>query len=152
MRRQSAVSWCVVAAAALALMGCSERETENDEDEGLTAPTAAQTPVPAATPTPEPSSAPASPAPTPSPTAAPAAVAYVQDIKPILDADCARCHSSFGTYAGALRYVQPGSAASPLVVVTQPGGAMYGYLRGDASGKSSLIRRWVVENGAAQTR
>jgi hypothetical protein len=48
--------------------------------------------------------------------------------------------------------VTPGSASSPLVVVTRSDGAMYGYLGTDAASRSDLIRRWVVENGAAESR
>jgi hypothetical protein len=89
-------------------------------------------------------------------------LAYVQDVKPILDADCLRCHStnnaqggvSVSTYAQVMRLVVPGSAACSLVTSTQvsPRGSMTRYLTGDVSGKADLIRRWVVEYRAVETR
>jgi hypothetical protein len=87
-------------------------------------------------------------------------VAYTQDIKPILDADCVRCHSSsnrsggvdLSSYATVMRVVSAGSSSSTLVRMTQSGGAMYSYLSGDRASKSALIRSWVVDNGAAQSR
>jgi len=87
-------------------------------------------------------------------------VAYTQDVKPVLDADCVRCHSAsnaragvdLSSYASTMRVVQAGSASSLLVRVTQSGGSMYTYLSGDRASKSSLIRSWVVDNGAAQSR
>ena len=152
-RRTRTVAAGCAAAAILGLMACAEHENEGGDGEEFTTPTAFQTPLPTASPTPTPAPEPSAvPTPAPSPSAAPTSVAYVQDIKPILDADCARCHSGLSTYSGVMRYVQPGNAGSLLVVVTQPGGAMYPNLRGDAAGKSALIRRWVVENGALETR
>jgi hypothetical protein len=153
----------IVALAALGMVSCGGGE----DHDGLTqpypivtptptpAPTPTPTPTPAATPTPSATPTPApSATPTPTPTATPGAtgVAYVQDIKPILDADCVRCHGSLSSYGGTMQYVQPGSASSLLVRVTQSNGAMYRYLSGTAASKSDLIRRWVVENDAAERR
>jgi hypothetical protein len=47
--------------------------------------------------------------------------------------------------------VKVGSASSALVIVTQPGGSMYGFLSGDRAGKAALIKTWVL-NGAPQNR
>ncbi|MEP7309375.1 MAG: hypothetical protein ABJA98_28050 [Acidobacteriota bacterium] len=47
--------------------------------------------------------------------------------------------------------VRAGSASSALVIVTQPGGSMYGFLTGDRAGKSALISRWVL-SGAPVSR
>lgn len=125
--------------------GGAGHEGEDREDDDVTGPSAP-------TPSSAPSTTPA-PGPTPTPSATPqASVAYVQDIKPILDADCVRCHGEFTSYVGVLGVVQPGSASSRLVRATQLGGSMYGYLSGNASAKAELIRRWVVENGAAESR
>lgn len=89
-----------------------------------------------------------------------ASIAYAQDVKPILDADCTRCHGgsrpsagiNLSTYAGVMAVVQAGNASSLLVRATQSNGLMYGYLSGDRAGKSTLIRNWVVNNAAAQSR
>lgn len=79
-------------------------------------------------------------------------------MQPILAADCTVCHNAsrrdggydFTTYAGVMRAVAAGSAASPLVRQTQPGGAMYSNFRGSAPAKSETIRRWVVDFKAVQ--
>jgi hypothetical protein len=135
--------------------GGAEREDE-DDDHSPSGPSAGllPAPTPAPTPTPTPTPDPGMPAPQPSPTPTPAAakVAYEQDVRPILETDCLSCHSQFGSYAGTMAYVVPGSANSSLVRATQPGGSMNRYLSGDRAGKAELIRRWVVENGAAQSR
>jgi predicted CXXCH cytochrome family protein len=81
-------------------------------------------------------------------------------MKPIFDGDCVSCHNnsfaagrySMSTYAAVLRDVVPGSASSRLVVWTQPGGTMYRYFTGDRATKAALVRAWVVDNKAAQTR
>jgi hypothetical protein len=85
--------------------------------------------------------------------------AYVQDVKPIMSADCTRCHSGsrpsagldLSTYAGVMRVVTAGNTNSALVQVTRSGGLMYGYLSGDRAGKAELIRQWVA-GGAAENR
>jgi hypothetical protein len=146
-----------VLSAALVLAACGEKADSEGDDQGPMMPTAVTptpNPAPAATPAPGGTPAP-TPTPTPNPTPTPGptvTVAYVQDVKPILDQDCVRCHSSLGSYRGAMGSARPGDPSSPLVVVTQPGGSMYSHLSGDRTGRSNLIRRWVVENGAAETR
>ena len=90
-------------------------------------------------------------------------VAYVQDLQPIFQSDCVPCHSgsrpdgnySMSNYAQVMRAVAAGNARSALVVVTQRNASMYRYWSGNASTratKAELVRKWVVENGAAQTR
>ena len=87
-------------------------------------------------------------------------LAYVPDVKPILDADCLSCHSarnprgnySVATYAEVMTGQRPGDASSSLVTDCSPGGSMYGYFRGDATTKATVIFRWMVYYGAAPTR
>jgi hypothetical protein len=79
-------------------------------------------------------------------------VSFNQDIKPIMDADCVRCHSGLASYSGTMQYVVLGNANSMLIAVTRSGGSMYSYLSGDRNAKADLFRRWIVENGAAQSR
>jgi hypothetical protein len=55
------------------------------------------------------------------------------------------------SYAGVMAAVRPGNTSSALVIVTQPGGAMYAFLTGDRTTKSAMIRTWVL-NGAPQNR
>ena len=58
-------------------------------------------------------------------------IAYVNDIKPILDSDCVSCHGprihennvDLSTYAGVLRVAQAGSANSLIVRQTRSNGA-----------------------------
>jgi len=83
---------------------------------------------------------------------------YTTNVRPILTSDCTSCHNptqhesgyDFTTYAGVLRAVIPGSDASVLVRVTQPGGSMYSNLSGDRSSKAGIIYDWVVRSSAAQ--
>ena len=97
---------------------------------------------------------------TPSPAPGTVTVAYNEDIAPILRADCQRCHGgsrpdagySVDTYALTLREVRVGDARSRLVTSTQSRGSMYRYWSGNAAAKAELVRKWVVENGAAQSR
>jgi len=85
--------------------------------------------------------------------------AYTQDVKPILDGDCVRCHGSrnpsagydLSSYAAVMRAVVAGSANSRLVTATRPGGSMYNMLSGDRATKSTTITNWVL-GGALQSR
>ena len=56
------------------------------------------------------------------------------------------------TYANVLRAVNAGSANSKLVTTTQSRGSMFRYFTGDRNTKADLVRRWVVDFKAAQTR
>lgn len=91
-------------------------------------------------------------------------LAYVQDVKPILDRDCLRCHRSNGrgddegggysvsTYADVMVGQTPGDAKSSLVATCAPGGSMYPYLSGDRDTSATVLFRWMVYYYAAQTR
>ena len=87
-------------------------------------------------------------------------LAYVQDIKPILERDCLSCHStrnargnySVTTYADVLNGQTIGDAKSSLVVTGSPGGSMYRYYSGDDVTKATMVFRWLVYYDALQTR
>jgi hypothetical protein len=91
-------------------------------------------------------------------------LAYVPDIKPILDRDCLECHRSNGrgneragdysvsTYADVMEGQTRGDAKSSLVRTCAPGGSMYQYFRGDAQTSATLLFRWLVYYNGAQTR
>ena len=93
-------------------------------------------------------------------TASTSPLAYVQDMAPVFSSDCTPCHSgsrpsgnySMTTYANVMRDVVPGSANSRLVVWTQPSGTMYRYFSVNRAARADMVRRWVVDNKAAQTR
>lgn len=142
MIKDKHIGLAAVLAIALAAGACGEGGEGRDDDEGgLTGPSATTSPTPQ------------TPNPTPTPAAGPAvSIAYVQDIKPILAADCLRCHGNLASYGAVMAFVTPGSPSSLLVRVTQPGGSMNGRLSGDRAGKADLIRRWVVDNAAAESR
>ncbi len=110
-----------------------------------------------------PSSSSATPTPQPQPQPTPSSsqsLAYNPDLKPIFDSDCVVCHSggrpsagySMTTYAAVMRAVIPGNPNSPLVVWTQPGGTMYRFWTGNPSQKAAMVRQWVVNDNAAQSR
>jgi hypothetical protein len=143
-------------AASLVAFGCVTQQPATDVAESITGPTPVSTTAATSTTT-TPTSTPGTiPAP-------PAAVAYVQDLQPIFQSDCVPCHSgsrpdgnySMANYAQVMRAVAAGNARSALVVVTQRNASMYRYWSGNATTratKAELVRKWVVENGAAQTR
>lgn len=142
-------------AAALVAVGCVTQQPPTDVAESVIGPTPVSTTTsttPTTTTTP-PSTQSTTPAPS-------VTVAYVQDLQPIFQSDCVRCHSgsrpdgnySMSTYAQVMRAVTAGNARSPLVVVTQRNASMYRYWSGNAATKADLVRKWVVENGAVQTR
>jgi hypothetical protein len=87
-------------------------------------------------------------------------LAYIPDIKPILDRDCQWCHSqrdargnySVSDYAAVVNGQTPGNAHSSLVVDCAPGGSMYRYFTGDATTEATEIFRWVVVYNAAASR
>jgi hypothetical protein len=87
-------------------------------------------------------------------------LAYVQDIKPILDRDCASCHEagraqgnySVASYPDVMADQRPGDASSSLVVDSSPGGSMYRYFSGDAVTKATVIFRWMVYYNALESR
>ncbi|MEO8678690.1 MAG: hypothetical protein ABI665_06575 [Vicinamibacterales bacterium] len=148
---------------ASALAGCVTQQPPTDVANTITGPTTVSTPpptttptTPAPTPTPTPTPTPA-PTPTPTPTVT---IAYNQDLASIFQSDCTRCHSgsrpsanySMSTYAQVMRAVSPGNARSALVVTTQRNASMYRYWSGNAATKADLVRKWVVDNGAAQQR
>jgi hypothetical protein len=87
-------------------------------------------------------------------------LAYLPDMKPLFDSDCLACHSnsrpsagySMSNYAAVMRAVSPGNASSPLVTSTQRTGSMYRYFSGDRAARAAMVRQWVVDDKAAQTR
>jgi hypothetical protein len=143
--------FALAAAGALitALAGCSNGVSLGPSDAAIqaaTSPTTGTTTAPTTTPTPT------------TPTSTPTAVAYT-DLVPIFNSDCTPCHGSrspaarysTASYSAVMAAVTAGKASSALVIVTQPGGVMYGFLSGDRASKSALIRAWVL-NGAPQSR
>jgi hypothetical protein len=87
-------------------------------------------------------------------------LAYLQDIKPIFDRDCASCHGGRGnaggysvsTYADVMAGQRAGDASSSLVVDCSPGGSMYRYFTGDAVTDATMVFRWMVVYKALQSR
>jgi hypothetical protein len=150
--RSSRLALAAAAGLIAALGGCSNGVPLGPSDTATQA-TAAKSQTPTTTPTP---TTPAPPAPT-FPTT-PTAVAYT-DLIPMFASDCTPCHGvrspagrySTASYASVMAAVKAGSASSALVIVTQPGGVMYGFLSGDRTGKAALIRTWVL-NGAPESR
>lgn len=96
----------------------------------------------------------------PAPTGTTGPLAYTPDMAPIFASDCTPCHSgsrpsanySMTTYANVMLAVAPGNANSALVVTTQPSGSMYRYFSVDRAGRADMVKRWVVDDKAAQTR
>lgn len=87
-------------------------------------------------------------------------VAFVQDVQPILNSDCTRCHSAsrsdggvmLHTYANVMRYLTAGDTNSRLIRATRSGGSMNAYLSGDRAAKAETIRAWIVDYKALESR
>jgi hypothetical protein len=92
-------------------------------------------------------------------------LAYIPDVKPLLDRDCLRCHRSdargegdraggysVSTYADVMAGQTPGDAKSSLVRTCSPGGSMFQYFSGDADTSATVVFRWLVYYYGAQTR
>ena len=138
-----------VVASLLVVTGCIQAQPATDTGQ-----------IAATTPT-GPSSVSSSPTPNPSPPVGSGpALSYDQDLKPIFNGDCVSCHStsrpqgrySMSTYAQVMAAVQPGKARSALVVTTQSNGSMYRYFSANRATKADLVRQWVVNFNAQQTR
>jgi hypothetical protein len=86
----------------------------------------------------------------------PAGLTYVNDMKPIFDTNCIRCHGgmyptaglSLETYTGVMTVVTPYDPNSRLIQMTKPGAPMHGYLSPDPLGKADKIYQWIVTYGA----
>jgi hypothetical protein len=91
-------------------------------------------------------------------TAAPAGLTWVNDMKPIFDANCVVCHGgtyptaglNLQTYSGTMSVVTPYDPNSKLIEMTKTGGPMHGYLQPDPAGKADKIYQWIVTYGAPQ--
>ena len=87
-------------------------------------------------------------------------IGYNEDVKPILDADCIRCHNGrthdgnvdLSTYSSVLRTLRAGDSNSLLIRATQSRGSMSGEWRGSAATKAELVRSWIVDFQARETR
>jgi len=91
------------------------------------------------------------------------ALAYNQDIKPLMQSDCVVCHNTtfadagvrLSTYAQVMTTVRAGSASSLLVAATQSNGSMYRYWSGSTAtrqAKAAQVRSWVVTYNAQENR
>lgn len=166
MKRMPRCTAASLLATALLSAGCITEQPPTDTVSSITAPSA----VPGATGSRDDRSgrpATTTTAPTPGTTTpavvtppANVTVAYQQDLKPIFDTDCVRCHSdsrpdgnyAMTTYAQVMRAVAAGNPTSVLIRFTQRGGSMYRYWSGNAQGKADLVRTWIVNNAAAESR
>jgi uncharacterized membrane protein len=152
-QRRIPVALVLVLLSGLWLTACA-KEKDHDDDEGssalIAAPSSTTTNPTPVTSTPTTPTAPTTPT-TPTTPSTSAAVAYTQDIRPIMVAACTRCHSNFATYSGIKTMVTAGSASSRLVTKTQSSGSMYTYLPADKATNAALIRTWVI-NGAPENR
>lgn len=129
-----------ITTAVLLTAACVTRDPAVDTVDAVTSPT----PVPTA----------------PAPPTGTVRVAYTQDMAPLFQADCVRCHSgsrpdgnySMTSYELVLRQVRAGDARSRLVTTTQNRGSMYRYWSGNPAQRAELTRAWVVDNNAARDR
>ncbi len=89
-------------------------------------------------------------------------VTYEQDIRPLLEANCVRCHTGreaqggydLSTYIGLLgggkdgvSNAIPGDVRSLLVRETQPGGSQFVYVGSEEN--AAILRTWVVRDSLA---
>ena len=146
------VALALVLVSGLWLTSCA-KEKDHDDDESSSALITSPSSTPTASSQTPATTTPTTPTtPTPPTTPAPStAVAYTQDIRPIMVAACTRCHSNVATYSGVMTMVTAGSASSRLVTKTQSSGSMYTYLPSDRATNSALIKTWVL-NGAPENR
>jgi len=151
MSRSRWLTWGGVLTLAVALAACGGGEADHEGGQGEESRSLSGPSGTTVTPTPAPTASPAA-APAPAGGTAAATVAWDQDIQPILANDCVRCHAYMSSFAGTMSVVTPGNPNSALVTATRSGGSMYSHLSGDRAAKSALIRAWVVDNGAAQSR
>jgi hypothetical protein len=132
-------SICVALVAAAAVSGCVASQPATDTSNPASPSVVSSSPAPSGTTGP---------------------LAYTPDMAPLFASDCTPCHNgsrpsgnySMTTYANVMRAVVPGNANSALVVTTQPSGSMYRYFSVDRPGRADMVKRWVVDNAAAQTR
>ena len=79
---------------------------------------------------------------------------YVNNIRPVLQNNCARCHGPGGmradapliSYQGVARYVTPGQWSDSTLAQKIDGGSMSKFISPD---KRELIKKWV-EQGAKE--
>jgi hypothetical protein len=106
-------------------------------------------PAPPPAPVPPVPSGPGAPSLPPQPPPPSRKLSFAADVQPFIKSDCGPCHDSGGgyltnSYQNVMLGVQPGNANSPLVMATQPGDSMYGFLTGNRVVKANTILQWVL--------